>query len=80
MMSLEAALWCVGKTESFEEAVLKAANLGEDSGSTAALAGQLAGALYGACAIPERWTEKLAWHDKILKMTDALFEQSGKRA
>lgn len=80
MLSLEAALWCVGKTESFQEVVLKAANLGEDSGSTAALAGQLAGALYGASAIPERWTEKLAWHDKILKMTDALFEQSGKRA
>ena len=80
MMSLEAALWCVGKTESFEEAVLKAANLGEDSGSTAALAGQLAGALYGACAIPERWIEKLAWRDKILKMTDALFDQSRSRA
>lgn len=80
MMSLEAALWCVGKTESFEEAVLKAANLGEDSGSTAALAGQLAGALYGACTIPERWVEKLAWREKILDMTKALFEQSRSRS
>ena len=80
LTSLEAALWCVGTTKSFEEAVLAAANLGEDAGSTAALAGQFAGALYGACAIPDRWLEQLAWQDKITDMTDALFEQNGKRA
>lgn len=80
LTSLEAALWCVGTTETFEEAVLAAANLGEDAGSTAALAGQLAGALYGACAIPDRWLEQLAWRDKIIDMADALFDQSGKRS
>jgi len=79
LTSLEAALWCVGTTESFEEAVLAAANLGEDSGSTAALAGQLAGALYGACAIPDHWLEQLAWREQITDMADALFDQSGKR-
>lgn len=78
--SLEAALWAVGTTETFEEAVLAAANLGEDAGSTAAIAGQLAGALYGACNIPDRWLEQLAWRDKIADMADALFAQSGKRS
>lgn len=79
LTSLEAAMWCVGTTESFEEAVLTAANLGDDAGSTAALAGQLAGALYGACAIPDRWLEQLAWRDKITDIADALFDYSAKR-
>jgi len=74
--ALEAALWCVHKTESFDDAVLMAANLGEDAGTVAAVTGQLAGAIYGECAIPGRWLEQLAWRDKLIAMTDALFEQS----
>ena len=58
--SLEAALWAVGSTADFESAVLKAANLGEDSDTTAAVAGQLAGALYGLSGIPAAWLDRLA--------------------
>lgn len=43
--TLEAALWCVGRSASFREAVLLAANLGEDADTVAAVTGQLAGAL-----------------------------------
>jgi ADP-ribosyl-[dinitrogen reductase] hydrolase len=57
--TLEAALWSVGASGSFREAVLRAANLGEDADTTAAVAGQLAGALYGASGIPERWRGKV---------------------
>ncbi|NWN33755.1 hypothetical protein GY663_31750, partial [Klebsiella michiganensis] len=63
--SLEAALWCVGETGSFEAAVLLAANLGDDADTVAAITGQLAGALYGASAIPGHWRDRLAWHDEI---------------
>lgn len=80
LTSLVAAMWCAGTTESFREAVLAAANLGEDAGSTAALAGQLAGALYGASAIPNDWLEQLAWRDRITTMADTLFQHSGKRS
>lgn len=45
--SLEAALWVVGKARDFREAVLLAANLGDDADTTAAIAGQLAGTLWG---------------------------------
>ena len=45
--SLEAALWCFQHTDSFAEAVLSAANLGEDADTTAAIVGQIAGAHYG---------------------------------
>ncbi|MEN3749763.1 ADP-ribosylglycohydrolase family protein [Sphingomonas sp. HF-S3] len=63
--SLEAASWCVGTTESFEEAILLAANLADDADTVAAITGQLAGALYGASAIPAGWRAKLAWADEI---------------
>ena len=36
--------------------------------------GQLAGALYGASAIPREWLAKLAWRDKIEKLANSLFE------
>lgn len=63
--SLEAALWCVDRTGAFREAVLLAANLGDDADTTAAITGQLAGALYGASGIPSGWLAKLARRERI---------------
>jgi ADP-ribosyl-[dinitrogen reductase] hydrolase len=74
--SLEAALWSVGRTATFREAALAAANLGEDADTTAAIAGQLAGALYGASSIPEAWLDKLAWRERIEAAANRLFDQS----
>ena len=74
--TLEAALWSVWQTDSFREAVLTAANLGDDADSVAAVAGQLAGALYGASAIPGEWLAKLAWRDKIEKLANSLFDRT----
>jgi ADP-ribosylglycohydrolase len=51
--TLEAALWCVLTTDSYRECVLKAVNLGGDTDTVAAIAGGLAGALYGYNAIPK---------------------------
>ena len=63
--SFEAALWSIGRTGDFRSAILTAANLGGDADTTAAIAGQLAGALYGASGIPDEWLEKLAWKEQI---------------
>lgn len=57
--SLEAALWAFWSTENFHDAVLAAANLGDDADTTAAITGQLAGAYYGFEAIPTHWIQKL---------------------
>jgi len=46
-------------TGSFEECLVRAVNRGGDADTTGALAGQLAGALYGAQGIPARWLGKL---------------------
>jgi len=71
--SLEAALWALRSTHSFEDGVLAATNLGNDADTTAAVYGQLAGAVYGIDAIPERWRERLVMHEHILAFADALF-------
>ena len=71
---LEAALWAVASTDSFEAAILAAANLGDDADTTAAIAGQLAGALYGVDAIPRTWRAKLIHHDEIVDFADRLYD------
>lgn len=63
--SLEAALWCFRNSESFEGAVLRAANLGDDADTTAAIVGQMAGAHYGVRAIPAHWRAKLHMRTEI---------------
>jgi ADP-ribosyl-[dinitrogen reductase] hydrolase len=74
--SLEAALWCFYKTNSFEEAILQATNLGDDADTTAAICGQIAGAFYGESGIPEKWLEKLHMRVEIMELADQLLELS----
>jgi ADP-ribosyl-[dinitrogen reductase] hydrolase len=64
---LEAALWAFDTTTSYRECVLAAANLGEDADTTAAVAGQLAGAFYGGSGIPAEWVEMLT-HEKMIRL------------
>ena len=63
--SLEAALWCFAVTSNFEDAILMAANLGDDADTTAAIFGKLAGAYYGVDAIPAGWLKKLKFGKEI---------------
>jgi ADP-ribosyl-[dinitrogen reductase] hydrolase len=70
--SLEAALWCFCQTDSFEQAILKAANLGDDADTTAAICGQVAGAFYGEEGIPSDWRDILVMRDEMRALADAL--------
>lgn len=72
--SLEAAIWANDNSTSFEEAVLKAVNLGDDADTTGAVAGQIAGATYGYSEIPQHWKDGLRHHDMIVKMAEQLYE------
>lgn len=71
--SLEAALWSVWTTDSFESAVLRAANLGHDADTTAAIAGQFAGALYGVSALPSCWLDRLVQRQLIEDLAARLY-------
>jgi ADP-ribosylglycohydrolase len=51
--SLEASLWAFHDADSFEEAILRAVNLGDDADTTGAVCGQLAGAFWGESNIPD---------------------------
>ena len=71
--SLEAALWCFYQTDNFRDAILTAANLGDDADTTAAVCGQIAGAFYGESGIPEHWRQQLAQADLIRDFAKRLF-------
>lgn len=74
--SLEASLWCFLNSESYSEAVLKAVNLGEDTDTTGAITGGIAGIYYGFENIPEDWISELVRKDDIenlcIKLEDKL--------
>lgn len=61
--TLEAALWCLERHDSFRACLLEAVNLGEDTDTVGAVAGGLAGLRYGN--IPEEWLCVIARRDEI---------------
>ncbi|WP_277985884.1 ADP-ribosylglycohydrolase family protein, partial [Staphylococcus condimenti] len=63
--TLEAVLWCVGNSDNFKDAVLKAVNLGGDTDTVGSITGSIAGLLYGYQAIPEIWIENLVGKEKV---------------
>lgn len=69
--TLEAAIWCVLTTDNYRDCVLRAVNLGEDTDTVAAVAGGLAGALYGYDDIPTEWLDTLARREYIEGLCEA---------
>jgi len=72
--ALSAALWCFATTDDYASAVLKAANLGDDADTTAAICGQLAGAYYGLEGIPAGWRQTLHDAAMLLAVADDLLQ------
>jgi ADP-ribosylglycohydrolase len=71
--ALAIALYCALTADgSFERGVLAAANHSGDSDSTAAIAGNLLGALLGRGAIPERWLEPLEVREVVERLAGEL--------
>jgi len=66
--TLEASIWCLLNTDSYASAVLKAVNLGDDTDTTGAVTGAVAGLLYGRQSIPNNWLNKLARADDIANL------------
>lgn len=70
--TLEASFWCLLNTSSYVEAVLKAVNLGEDTDTTAAVTGGLAGIYYGVESIPIEWMNTIARKEDIIALANRL--------
>lgn len=71
--TLEAAIWCLLTTDNYSECVLKAVNLGDDTDTVAAVAGGLAGALYGIEDIPSDWIKNLREKDLLQDMCNQAY-------
>ncbi|QFK73311.1 ADP-ribosylglycohydrolase family protein [Pradoshia sp. D12] len=71
--SLEAALWCFFKSQTYEDAVLEAVNLGNDTDTIAFITGTIAGMYYGMKNIPEKWVNALVSQDKIIDHCDRFY-------
>jgi ADP-ribosyl-[dinitrogen reductase] hydrolase len=68
IQTLEASIWCLLTTNNYEEAVLKAVNLGGDTDTTGAVTGGLVGLLYGFESIPDKWISPISKRDEINKL------------
>jgi ADP-ribosyl-[dinitrogen reductase] hydrolase len=68
-------LWAFARTDSFEDAILMSANLGDDADTTAAVCGQVAGAYYGERGIPVHWLDRLVMRSEITNLADRLFDE-----
>jgi ADP-ribosyl-[dinitrogen reductase] hydrolase len=70
--TLEAALWCLLTHDTYAATVLAAVNLGDDTDTTGAVAGGLAGLAYGEAAIPVEWLAVLARRTDIENLATRL--------
>lgn len=73
--TLDAALWAFENSNSFEEGMILAVNLGGDADSIGAVYGQIAGAWYGFPQIPQRWIQSVKNFEKIEHLIDSLIEK-----
>ena len=73
--ALEAAVWSLITTDSFDQALLKAVNLGDDTDTVGAIAGGLAGLYYGYDSIPEDWLSAIKrreWIEGMCRIREQL--------
>jgi ADP-ribosyl-[dinitrogen reductase] hydrolase len=75
--SLEASIWAFHNASSFDEAVLRAVNLGDDADTTGAICGQLAGAYWGESGISESLRAGLARMDMLEKALKGILSNQG---
>lgn len=73
--SLEAAVWSLITTESFEEGLLKAVNLGDDSDTVGAIAGGIAALHYGYSGIPKEWRSAIIKGDEIISLCELMEDE-----
>ena len=78
--TLRTAVWAVLRTDSYEEAVCLAVNLGNDADTVGAVTGALAGAVYGEAGIPARWLDPLLLRHRITTVADRLTDLATHRS
>jgi len=75
--TIQAAMYCFMKTNNYTDAVLMAVNMGDDTDTTAAVSGGLAGLHYGYDTIPEKWINTIKRNNEIKDLCDRLSKAMG---
>lgn len=66
--TLEAVIWSLINSKSFNETIIKAINLGEDTDTVGACVGGLAGIYYGIENINQKWKDNILRYDYIINI------------
>jgi ADP-ribosyl-[dinitrogen reductase] hydrolase len=74
--SLEAALWMLHRTDSYEAGILALATMGNDVDTVCSIFGQMAGALWGVDAIPTRWLDGIQRFHMVLRTANSLVDSA----
>ena len=72
--TFESVIYCLKNTDNYKNAVLKAVNMGEDTDTTAAICGGLAGIYYGFDEIPTHWIDTVEQIDKVFALCEKFEE------
>jgi ADP-ribosyl-[dinitrogen reductase] hydrolase len=74
--TLQAGLYHGLTAETAEDAIIDAVMMGGDTDTIAAVAGGIAGARFGAAALPDRWLDEIAETDELRQLGKSLYEQT----
>ena len=66
--TLETSFWCLLTNSSYEDTIIEAVNLGQDTDTIAAICGSMAGIIYGMNSFPSRWLDKLQQKDYLFNL------------
>ena len=66
--TLEASFWCLLTNSSYEDTIIEAVDLGQDTDTIAAICGSMAGIIYGMNSFPSRWLDKLQQKDYLFNL------------
>lgn len=69
---LRSAFGLVLRSKDYEDVVKSAVMLGDDTDTTACVAGGLAGILYGFSSIPKRWYDALRGKEKVMELYERM--------
>lgn len=67
--TLECALWVLLNANSYKETIVATTNIGNDTDTIGAIAGSMAGIIYGISSIPEKWLNKLMRKDYLIELS-----------
>ena len=70
--TFQAAWWAYQTTDSFENCIIEAINLGDDADTVGAVAGMIAGRMYGFDAIPKWMVEGVQWSEHLIDVSKKL--------